>query len=74
MTTTEYWTAEQVAAYLGLASAASARRALSRLGVRGRYTPHPDSGRPCAEYPADAVRTAAASRPGQGRRTDLKET
>lgn len=71
----ELWTAEQAAAHLGLASAASARRALSRLGVSAaRYSPHPKSGRPRAEYRAADVRTAAGNRPGRGTRTDLHIT
>lgn len=72
MTNTEYWTGEQAAAFLGIAPG-SVRRALSRLGVRAaHYSPHPESGRPRAEYLAEDVRTAAANRRGRGHRTDLK--
>ncbi|MFB8241983.1 hypothetical protein ACFC58_36160 [Kitasatospora purpeofusca] len=71
--TVELWTIDQVADYLGAASAKSASRTLSRWGIRAtRYTPHPASGRPRAEYPADDVRAAAANRPGRGTRTDLR--
>ncbi|MGA5819742.1 hypothetical protein ACPC54_18015 [Kitasatospora sp. NPDC094028] len=70
--TAELWTIDQVADYLGAASASSARRTLSRWGVTATdYVPHPASGRPQARYLADAVRAAKAGRPGQGRRTDL---
>jgi plasmid stabilization system protein ParE len=71
----DLWTAQQAAAYLGLASAASARRALSRLGVSAaRYSPHPESGRPRAEYRAVDVQSAKSNRPGRGARTDLHTT
>ena len=68
----ELWTADQVADYLGAASTGSARRTLSRWGVRAvRYAPGP-SGRVVAHYRADEVRAAHAARPGKGARTDLR--
>ena len=68
----ELWTADQVADYLGAASTGSARRTLSRWGVRAvAYRPGP-SGRPQAYYRADEVRAAHAARPGKGARTDLR--
>lgn len=71
--TVELWTIDQVADYLGAASAKSASRTLSRWGVSAvDYVPHPVSGRPQARYPADAVRDAKAARPGRGSRTDLR--
>lgn len=69
----ELWTAEQAAQEIGAASADSARRTLSRWGVRAAdYKPHPSSGRLQAVYDADAVRTASEARPGRGTRTDLR--
>lgn len=69
--TGELWTIDQVADYLGAASPDSARRTLSRWGVKAvRYEPGP-SGRPMAHWSADAVRAAKAARPGRGARTDL---
>jgi len=69
--TGELWTIDQVADYLGAASTGSARRTLSRWGVRAvRYEPGP-AGRPMARWSADAVRAAKAGRPGRGARTDL---
>ena len=71
----ELWTADQAAQEIGAASADSARRTLSRWGVRAAdYKPHPESGRLQAVYDADAVRTAAQTRPGRGTRTDLRTT
>ncbi len=67
----ELWSAAQVADHLGLASAASARRALSRLGVTASDYQLGDRGRPEARYDADQVRQAAERRPGRGARTDL---
>lgn len=62
----ELWTAAEVAEYLGAASPDSARRTLSRWGVKAaEYRPGP-SGRPQAHYRADEVRAAHAARPGRG--------
>lgn len=67
-------TAEQVAQLLGLASAAGARRALSRMGVTAsRYEQRPESGRTQALYSAADVLAAQAQRPGSGARTDLRQ-
>lgn len=66
-----HWTIAQVAEYLGAASTGSARRTLSRWGVRAvAYVPGP-TGRVEARYDAQAVRAARAQRPGRGARTDL---
>jgi len=62
----ELWTAAEVAEYLGAASSDSARRTLSRWGVKAvAYRPGP-SGRVVAHYRADEVRAARAARPGRG--------
>lgn len=70
--TPELWSAAQVADYLGLASAASARRTLSRWGVAATRYELGDGGRPEARYDAGQVRQAEQQRPGRGTRTDLK--
>jgi hypothetical protein len=71
--TAELWTIDQVAEFLGAASIKSASSTLSRWGVAAAdYVPHPVSKRPQARYRADEVREAKASRPGRGRRTDLR--
>lgn len=68
--TRELWTIAQVAAHIGASSNGSARRTLSRWGVRAAtYQPGPH--RVQARYNADQVRAAAAARPGRGARTDL---
>ncbi|MDP9607891.1 hypothetical protein ACFV4E_15325 [Streptomyces hygroscopicus] len=68
----ELWSAEQVAEEFGFASAASARRALSRWGVRATKYQETDSGRVQALYDAAQVRAKHASRPGRGHRSDLQ--
>lgn len=71
MATAELWSIDQAAEYLGAASTGSARRTLSRWGVAAvDYKPN-EGGRPAARYDAEQVRTAAATRPGRGARTDL---
>lgn len=66
--------AEEVAArleYKGASAAATARKTLSRWGVKAaEYRPHPESGRPQARYRAREFEAAVTSRPGQGARTD----
>lgn len=70
----ELWSAAQATAHLGLADTHSARRQLSRWGVKAvRYEPGA-SGRPEARYDADEIRDKAANRPGRGKRTDLRQT
>lgn len=64
--------ADEVARELGLASGASARRTLLRLGVAVARYEIGASGRPEARYDAEQVRQAAQQRPGRGARTDLK--
>lgn len=68
MTDTPPVTTTQAAHLLGLASAASARKVLSRLGVRpvGR---HVDTGEKL--WSPDTIRTATDARPGRGHRSDL---
>lgn len=65
---TELWTTDQAATHLGVAIS-SVHKELQRLGLR------PVSREPGRDgknlFDADQVRTAAAGRPGQGRRTDL---
>jgi hypothetical protein len=67
---TERWTLTEVTAYLGAASTGSARRTLSRWGVRA-ISRLPGCGGE-SEYDADEVRSAKASRPGRGARTDRR--
>jgi len=67
----DVWTIDEVATFIGASSTGSARRTLSRWGVKAvRYEPG-KSGRPEARYDAGEVREKAASRPGRGARTDL---
>lgn len=70
--TPELWSAAQVADHLGLASAASARRTLSRWGVGAFRYELGEGARPEARYDAEQVRQAEQERPGRGTRTDLK--
>lgn len=72
MNVREVWSAVQVADHLGLATAASARRTLSRWGIEAVEYRRNESGRPEAAYSAAQVREAQAARPGQGARTDLE--
>ena len=69
---TAAWSIGQVSEFLGAASTGSARRTLSRWGVKAvRYEPGA-SGRPEARYDAQQVREASEARPGRGTRTDLR--
>ncbi|GGT65366.1 hypothetical protein [Streptomyces purpureus] len=67
---TELWLIAQVAEHLGYEGPnanASARRALSRLGVKAvTHRPTDSSPRPHALYDAAAVQAAVAARPGKG--------
>lgn len=57
--TTELWTAEQVANYVGLLDANAGRSWLSRQRIkRCGVQEHPDSGRPVSLYSANHVRAA----------------
>ncbi|WP_399559238.1 hypothetical protein OH809_45530 (plasmid) [Streptomyces sp. NBC_00873] len=70
----ERLTAEQAAehlGYTGASAAGSARKALSRMGVKAAYRSHPQSGRPQAVYNAREVEAAVKARPGRGTRSDL---
>lgn len=69
----ELWTAEHVAEHLGYrgaSAAGTARKAMSRWGVKSELRLHPESRRPQARYRSGEVQDAAKSRPGQGARTD----
>lgn len=68
----ELWTAEQAAAAIGASTAASARRTLSRWGVKAVRYDETDSGRLQSLYDAQQVRDAHARRPGRGFRTDKR--
>lgn len=58
--TTELWTAEEVAAYVGQSSPHAARSWLSRNGIRRcGQRDHEESGRPQSLYPANHVRAVA---------------
>ena len=70
----EHWTIAQVTEFLGAASPGSARRTLSRWGVRAAAYVAGVRGRPEARYDAQQVRDAHASRPGRGARTDLESS
>lgn len=72
--TESMWTAAQVAEfmqYTGPHANGTARKVMSRLGVAAVHRMGP-SGRVQAYYPEEQVRAAAAARPGQGARGDLK--
>lgn len=57
--TTELWTAEEVASYVGLRDAHAGRSWLSREMIRRcGVQQHPDSGRPMSLYSANHVRAA----------------
>lgn len=61
--TTELWTAEEVAAYIGHSTPGGARSWLSINGIRRCATQeHPDSGRPQSLYSAHQVRAAAVKK------------
>jgi hypothetical protein len=65
------WTIDQAAEHIGASTPVSARKTLSRWGVKAvDYQPVPGGGLR-AVYNADHVRAAKASRPGRGARTDL---
>jgi predicted transcriptional regulator of viral defense system len=69
----ELWTIDDVAAHLGI-QPSSARRALSRMGIRAHsFRAHPASHRAQALYDPEQVKAAHAARPGRGTRTDLQE-
>lgn len=59
----EEWGYQQVAQYLGTPSPGSARKTLSRWGVRPARYVLGATGRPEARYDADTVRAAHAARP-----------
>lgn len=64
------WTLERAAYFLGASSTDSARKTLSRWGVRAVAR---ESGRGGQSlYDAEQVRRERSSRPGQGARTDLR--
>lgn len=65
----ELWTIEQVAEHLDV-KPASARGQLSRWKIKAVEARRTDSGRWASLYDAEQVQAAAATRPGQGARTD----
>ncbi|MBA9003646.1 MULTISPECIES: hypothetical protein [Thermomonospora] len=67
----DLWTIDQAAEYIGASSTGSARRTLSRWGVKAAGYEPGESGRPAARYRAADVRAAKAARPGRGARMDL---
>ncbi|MEU5838623.1 hypothetical protein ABZ820_33825 [Streptomyces diacarni] len=71
--TSALWDRDQVAAHLHIAPG-SVRGALRRLGVQPVEHRQVPGGRVRAYYRAEEVRAAAAARPGQGARTDLRNT
>jgi hypothetical protein len=66
------WTIEEVATHIGATSTGSARRTLSRWGVKAVDYQPGDGGRVCARYSVGEVVTAKAQRPGRGVRTDIE--
>jgi hypothetical protein len=64
------WTIDEVAAHIGATSTGSARRTLSRWGVKAVDYTSADSGRVRARYNVGDVVTAYAQRPGRGNRSD----
>lgn len=64
----ELWTITDVAEYLDAASTGSARKTLSRWGVKAVGRQPGRAG--VSLYDPNAVRTARESAPGQGARTD----
>lgn len=67
----ELWTIEQAAEHIGAATPVSARKTLSRWGVKAVGYKPIDGGGLRAAFRADDVRAAVANRPGRGTRTDL---
>lgn len=67
----ELWTIDQAAEHMGASTPVSARKSLSRWGVKAAgYKPVAGGGLR-AVYRADEIRAAKAARPGRGKRTDL---
>jgi hypothetical protein len=64
----ELWTIDQVTEHLGAASTGSARKTLSRWGVKAIARQPGRAG--ASLYDPEQVRAAQASAPGQGARTD----
>ncbi|ONK09419.1 hypothetical protein STBA_01190 [Streptomyces sp. MP131-18] len=70
-TNEELWLIGRVMEHLDVRTRSGARTFLRRAGIQTvDYVTGP-TGRPEARYQADAVRDAAAMRPGRGARTDL---
>lgn len=67
----ELWTIDQAAEHIGASTPVSARKTLSRWGVKAATYEPLDGGGLRALYPADKVRAAKAVRPGRGTRTDI---
>jgi hypothetical protein len=67
----ELWTIATVAEHIGATTTGSARKTLSRWGVKAVGREAGRSGE--SLYDAEQVRTAHAARPGRGARTDLQQ-
>ncbi|KMS78360.1 hypothetical protein ACH49_16720 [Streptomyces leeuwenhoekii] len=67
----ELWTTQQVADHLGITRDA-ARKQLSRWGITAAYRYPEERNLYGSLFLASKVRTAHASRPGKGARTDLR--
>lgn len=72
LTEPELWTIQGVAEYLEASSTGSARKTLSRWGVKPVSREAGQWGQ--SLYDADRVRAAKAARPGRGARTDLRDS
>ena len=71
MTEPELWTIDQAAEHIGASTPVSARKTLSRWGVKAVDYKPVEGGGLRALYRADDIRTAKAARPGRGARTDI---
>lgn len=67
----DLWTIAAVAEHIGATTTGSARKTLSRWGVKAVGREAGRSGE--SLYDAEQVRTARAARPGRGTRTDLQQ-
>ena len=68
MPTPDLWTIQDVAQHIGASSTGSARRTLSRWGIRATQHHIDDHGRAHSLYNPEEVRNARDSRPGRSRR------
>ena len=68
----ELWLIGQVVDHIGVETRSGARTFLRRAGITAVGYARGASGRPEAQYDAQAVRAAAADRLGRGHRADLE--